>query len=391
MRLAIVVPRYGRDVIGGAEGQARGIAEEGARRGWCVEVWTTCAKSHYTWHNVYRATSEREGYVTVRRFPVTDWNPGQHTELDNRLAMCGWIPFRDEEMWLESGAHSVPLYAHIAAHSRNFDVVIAMPYAAPLVHYAAWAVQGARCVVIPCLHDEAYAYMEVVRLLLEHTDGVLFLSPEEKALAVDRLGIQPVRVGVIGGGLSAPTSAQAGRRSPAGRGLPYLLYVGRLEEGKNLRLLYDCVRMVRQKHKEVRLVVVGDGPYRPPKDPAFEYRGYVPDHERSTAYAGALTLCQPSLNESFSMTIMESWLQSTPVLVHADCPVTVGHVRRAAGGLYFGDCLEFNETVRWLLSHSGLAQRMGANGRQYVLTNYTWPVVMDRLWALWSDWGFAYA
>jgi glycosyltransferase involved in cell wall biosynthesis len=77
--------------------------------------------------------------------------------------------------------------------------------------------------------------------------------------------------------------------------------------------------------------------------------------------------------------MMESWLVSTPVLVHADCPVTRGHVVRSRGGLYFRDVAEFQETVRWLLDHQSLAERMGQNGRHYVTANYTWASVVHRL------------
>jgi len=40
MRVAIVVPRYGAEVVGGAEAQARDFAMAARQRGWSVEVWT---------------------------------------------------------------------------------------------------------------------------------------------------------------------------------------------------------------------------------------------------------------------------------------------------------------------------------------------------------------
>ena len=52
MKLAFVTPRYGTEVIGGAETAARMLAERlCVRPGWEVEVLTSCALDHLTWEN----------------------------------------------------------------------------------------------------------------------------------------------------------------------------------------------------------------------------------------------------------------------------------------------------------------------------------------------------
>ena len=70
LRLALVPPRYGPDVIGGAELVLREVAHGMADRGWQVDVLTTCARDHYTWANHYPAGASTDGAVTVHRFPV---------------------------------------------------------------------------------------------------------------------------------------------------------------------------------------------------------------------------------------------------------------------------------------------------------------------------------
>ncbi|HZI37358.1 MAG TPA: glycosyl transferase family 1, partial [Acidimicrobiia bacterium] len=69
-RIAFVPPRYGDDVVGGAETVLRQAAERLAGRGWEIDILTTCARDHYTWANAYPAGSERHGDLTVFRFPV---------------------------------------------------------------------------------------------------------------------------------------------------------------------------------------------------------------------------------------------------------------------------------------------------------------------------------
>jgi O-antigen biosynthesis protein len=377
-RVAIVVPRYGLDVAGGAARQARCFAEEAARQGWRVEVWTTRANNLFTWEDAYPAGCEEIHSVTVRRFPAAWRNRHRHVSLDNRLVWQGHIPMVNQYEWLETGVHSVSLYAHVAQHAAEFNVIVALPFTMPLVHYAAWTAPG-RVVVWPCLHDEPHAYTEPVRLLLENVWGVMFNSPEEGALAIRRLGIRPRRAVVLGEGVSLNLPVSGSPDDDLSLQTRNLLYVGRLEVGKNVKLLYDYVRCYADEEGgDVRLVVLGRGPLEPPDHPAFDYRGFAPEEEKALACASSLALCQPSINESFSLTIMESWLAGRPVIVNDECAVTRGHVRRSKGGLWFHSYEEFIGAVKWIQKHTDLADQMGENGRQYVLENYQPEKVVAR-------------
>jgi len=106
--------------------------------------------------------------------------------------------------------------------------------------------------------------------------------------------------------------------------------------------------------------------------------GFVPAQDKYDAYAAASILCQPSINESFSLVIMESWLTETAVLVNGRCAVTREHCQRNNGGLYFSNYDEFAATVDYLMMNSDIARQMGRNGRQYVLDNYQWPTIVEK-------------
>jgi glycosyltransferase involved in cell wall biosynthesis len=383
MRIAIVVPRYGAQVLGGAESQARGFAEVAVQRGWEVEVWTTCAHSHYAWENIYPAGVEHENGVIIRRFPVESWKRERWVELEIRLAQKGCLSHAEAYDWLDSGPHSPALYAHIRRDSANYDAIIALPYPVPLVHYAAWSAES-HVILWPCLHDEPYAYLEPVRLLLESVWGVMFFSPEEARLAIHRLRVHLHRFTILGAGIRPIFEANI---DPQGERLnDYILYAGRLEEGKNVPLLYEYVGRYSEEKGRIRLVVIGEGPIKPPRHPAFVYLGFVPERKKAALCRGALALCQPSLRESFSIAIMEAWLAGRPVLVHEDCPVTKGHVQRSKGGLWFRTYEDFAGALDWLQAHPELAARMGENGRRYVLCNYTWDVILDRFEKILQDW-----
>ncbi len=127
-------------------------------------------------------------------------------------------------------------------------------------------------------------------------------------------------------------------------------------------------------------MLVGPGAVAVPPAAAAGVRdlGFVSAQEKHDAHPAAPVFCLPSVNESFSIVLMESWLHETPALVHAGCAVTVEHCRHANGGLYFAGYDEFAATLDYLFDHPAAAAAMGRGGRAYVLSRYRWPVIIPR-------------
>ncbi len=107
--------------------------------------------------------------------------------------------------------------------------------------------------------------------------------------------------------------------------------------------------------------------------------GYLDADEMPNAFAAAEALVQPSANESFSRTLMESWLAGTPVIASAAGEVITWHCERSGGGLTYADDLEFAQCLRFVAEAPKAAAAMAARGQQYVLGNYTWEVVLDAM------------
>jgi len=193
---------------------------------------------------------------------------------------------------------------------------------------------------------------------------------------------------VLGLGVRTDFTAD-GERFQAKYGLtpPFVLYAGRKEPGKNVPLLLNYWQRYKQQGGPGKLVLIGSGEMSLPAGSANQIvdLGFVPRQDKYDAYAAATLLCQPSTNESFSFVIMESWLAGTPILVHGDCPVTVEHVRKGNGGLYFTNYTEFAATITYLFHHPHTARQMADQGRRYVYNNYTWEKVTGRYQALIAD------
>ena len=130
--------------------------------------------------------------------------------------------------------------------------------------------------------------------------------------------------------------------------------------------------------KNLKLVLIGEGRCSS-TSPDVIHLGHQSERTKRDCMAAAVALCQPSVHESLSYVVLESWLAGVPVLVHSDCAVTRKHVVKSGGGFHFDSIEIFRATIAALLSSPALRTRMGASGRRYVRAEYDWSDVLDRL------------
>jgi len=381
MKLAFVTPRFGADVVGGSEAVMREMALGLVRRGHEVEVLTTTAVDHSTWASVLPPGASDEGGLLVRRFETVP-NP---THVGGNMLIKvhqGEAATVDEQIsWLSFPFRAPDLFMHLVAHGSDYRHVVFAPYLFwPTT--VCMAVVADRAVVVPCLHDEPWARLEVIRPVLRDPAAVWFLSEPEHELA-HRLGPVATRHRILGAGIEVPAGYDPeGFRHRHGLSRPFILYAGRREAGKGWDwLLSTFMSALEVDDAGLDLVTVGDGKVEVPAelDGRVVDLGFLPAAERDNAFAAASACVQPSLMESFSRTIMESWLAGTPVLARVASEVVVWHCERSGGGRTFGDGKALAGLLRWLAERPEEATRAAAAGRRYVLENYTWDVVLDRV------------
>lgn len=382
IRLAFITPWYGEKIPGGMEMVTRHTVKHLIAQGYEVEVWTTCIRDFFDeWsHNHHRAGLTQEGGVPVRRFKVAKRNKPAFDAVNAEL-MNGRLPSTtDQQTYLNEMINCPDLFAHI---KQNPDYLLFfLPYMFSTTISGA-QIAPQRSAVIPCLHDEAYARLPIYGQVLSQVHTLVFLAHAEGDLTQQFYGKHPEQYQhVVGSGVDVDITAVADRfRQTYNLHQPFILYVGRRSAGKNAPLLVDYwTRYAQATGTSAQLVLMGPDPIHLTAEQKLHVRdvGFVPLQDKYDGMAAASALCQPSLNESFSLVMMESWLTETPTLVHGHCAVTKEHCVRSNGGLYFTNYPEFVGTIEYLLTHEKERQMMGQNGRSYVLQHFKWAHIMQQ-------------
>ena len=376
MKLGIVVQRYGADINGGAELHARYIAERLARKH-DVEVLTTCARDYVTWRNEYPAGEERIGPVRVRRFEVSRERDPDEFGRRSFGVFETEHSIEDELAWLDSeGPTSPSLIAHIEANASAYDYLYFFSYRYHHSYHGIRAAAG-RAILVPTAERDPAIGLGIFPPVFRGVRAIMYNSHEERAMIHAVSGNEAVPGVVVGVGSEIPATAVAERfrRAHDVRG-PYVLYVGRIDENKGCRELFQFFQQyLFNVRRPLQLVLAGKALLPIPDHPLVRHVGFISDQEKFDALAGCEALIMPSFYESLSMVAIEAWAMGKPVLANARCDVLQGQCLRSNAGLFYGDYPEFAETLHVLTTNRPLAQALGENGRTYYRENYAWPVI----------------
>ena len=382
MTVAFVSPRlHEPGTVGGAETLIYSLARDAVRLGHRVEMLCTCAKNHFNWENeLPEGAFERDG-MTVRRFPADPLKVDRFARLQIDISNGRRLSDAEEEEWLRSGVNSAALVAWLRDHAAEYDRVVAGPYLFALVREACLAVPE-KMLLVPCFHDEPYARIRALQAAFLRIRGFLFNTEPERRLAHRLMPRLAPRVEeVVAMGIEPFEADKAAFAARTGLAAPYVIYSGRREGGKGTPILVDFLDAFRRRTgRDVHLVMTGSGPVEVPPTlaPAFHDLGFVSEKEKREAMAGAVAFVHPSINESLSIVILESWLARTPALVHARGEVLRWQCESSCGGLWFSCYPEFEECLLWLLDHPKESAILADQGRRYTLERYAPDAVRAR-------------
>jgi hypothetical protein len=241
MKYAFVVPRYGLEVVGGAELGARMLAERLAKRAdWSVEIFTTCAKDHMTWANEYPAGSEEINGVTVRRFETTSGRPPKFFPYSERvLSSPGAATVDESELFLHLQGPECPGMTEALVDSDR-DLIAFYPYLYTTTARNIPKV-APRALMHPAAHDEPALHLPIYRDVFAATRGLVFQTYGERALVQSMFPVGDVPQIVVGLGFEEPPdslqSTDPGTSDSRTGDKPYLLCLGRVDGFKGSSML----------------------------------------------------------------------------------------------------------------------------------------------------------
>jgi glycosyltransferase involved in cell wall biosynthesis len=387
-RIALVPARFGHGAVGGAEIVLHQMARRLQTRGWEVEILTTCALDHHTWENVLPAGKSMEDGLLVHRFPVVTTPGPERARLEQAILSGAPLRLHEQQRWMNAGMRSPELFHHLLDHAGEYRTIVFTPYMF-WITFACSQIAPERSVLWTCLHDEPYAYLELFQPLLTGVGGLLFQTPPEHELA-HRLVATPAAHALVGCGVEVPDAYDPeGFRRRHGIDGRFLLYAGRREGAKGWEtLLGQLAAVLGRRDLPFSLVTMGAGEVRPPAAIADRVVdvGFLPDAERDAAFAAADAYLQPSRYEAFSRTIMEAWLAGTLVIANGGSDVVRYHCERSEAGLLYDDELELEECLAFLAESPETAAELAGRGRAYVLDNYQWDTVLDKVEAALTTW-----
>ena len=378
LRVAFVVPRYGAEIGGGAEGLCRQVAERLVEEAE-VAVLTTCARDYERWANHYPAGRSELCGVPVERFPVTvERDPELFAAFSARtIALPGRHGVLDELQWLMlQGPCSPELVDAVRDRRERFDLFVFWIYLYFPTYFGLPAV-GDKALFVPLAHDEPPFHLDLFRPLYRLPRRIAYMTGAEKALVEWKFGPSIAPGAVIGAGAEPPGAGEAARfRRRHGVADPFVLYVGRVNPSKGCRELVELFGTYKAlRPSRLKLVLAGNVEMALPRRPDVVTLGYVDDQTKADALAACELTVSASAYESFSLSLLESWLAERTALVNRAAEPMRAHVEASGGGLWFEDAATFCAGLDRLLGDAELRRRLAAAGQRYAQERYSWDAV----------------
>lgn len=379
LKVAFVVQRYGREVMGGSELHCRLVAERLAGHGYECTVYTTTAKDYVTWKNEYPAGESILNAVVLKRYPVK-----RPRDIASFNACSDWIfshdhTEADELDWMEKqGPFSPRLIEALGREGARHDVVIFFTY---LYYNTYWGLKASpgRNVLVPTAHDEPPLKLGIMKDVFRLPRAFVFNTEAEKEMLGRYFPFEGKYGDTVGVGVDIPERLNpAGFRRRYGVPGPFILYAGRIEAGKGCAELLEYFDRYCRRDSTLELVLIGKPLMRIPPNPRLRVLGFVPNDDKNAAMAAAEVTVHPSHLESLCMAALESLAVRTPILVQGTTEPLKRHCLDGRCGLTYENYAEFAAGLDLLRRDGRLRRAFGDNGLAYVREKYIWDKIIEK-------------
>jgi len=293
--------------------------------------------------NAQRLTGQRLGVGRYIEYLLKNWS--RMLLLSDRISIYLRDPARVEDLMLPPGSSFEMIHPRLSAllweqttlpiRAKELDVLFGPSYTLPLAY-------SGRCVVAthsvnekqPGAHPSWYfGHSQYYRLSARKADAVIVPADATKADVQEIYGIPPERVVVIPQGTDdcfQPNRDEKLLRDTRvrllGEDRPYVLFVGKLSQRRNIPVLMEAFARARKRAQlPHRLVLFGPNAVGTPlheiaqglgiSDLVVQTDGKIASHrELVPIYNAADVFVHPSLYEGWSMTTVEALACGTAVI-----------------------------------------------------------------------------
>ena len=378
-RVAFVVQRCGLEVNGGAESLCLQVAQRMATH-WTTEILTTCALDYMSWENFYEPGTEQIGPTFVRRFPVDQpRNVQDFDRLSEELhSRQDEATLPEQENWMRAqGPMSVGLLDYLRAHKESYDAFVFFGYLYATTYFGLPLVRE-KALLEPLAHEEWTIHFKMWDAFFALPEGFIFNTRAERSLLQRRFPGNSLLGPIAGVGIEIPPHIDTESfKSRYKLSVPFLLYVGRIDESKGCRVMLEYfIRWKREVDAPHKLVLIGREVMPIPFHDDIIHLGFVSDEEKWAAMKSCDWLIMPSPHESLSMVLLEAWSVGRPALVNGACAVLTQHCQESNGGLWYDHFDDFSIVLSTV--DESTRQVLGRQGREYVEDRYSWSRVESR-------------
>jgi glycosyltransferase involved in cell wall biosynthesis len=217
-----------------------------------------------------------------------------------------------------------------------------------------------------------------------------FLAGETAKLAPRGARIEVIPFGVDCRAFSPPAAPR-----PGADGLT-IAFVKHLEPKYGPELLLEAFASIALRRADVRLIMVGNGSARPLLVRQAEelgvagrvsFPGAIPHEEVPSVLARADIFAMPSVcREGFGVAALEASAMALPVVASGTGGIPEA-VRDGETGLLVpaGDPKLLEQALLRLIEDGDLRERLGRQGRDWVLSRYTWEDSVSKMQQLYRD------
>jgi glycogen(starch) synthase len=240
------------------------------------------------------------------------------------------------------------------------------------------------------LPEEMNRTIHTVEYWLGHEASRVITCSAYMSWEVSRLlDLDAAKMVVIPNGVDAPIWQAAPRAVAHARARyadegPMIGFAGRLVYEKGVQHVINALPELRDRHPGLRLIIAGDGPYKPELqaevarlrlEPTVHFAGFV-GGDLAATFAASDTVVVPSIYEPFGMVALEAAAAGAPLAVAATGGLTE-IVEPGITGMTFPtrDPAALAAAVSALLADQRSARRMARRARTMVRTRYGWPAI----------------